>query len=81
MTPSTEMIGLSFLRKLSLETLKNNITGARGIVPVSVADYLLNKKRKELLELEERRNIHITIQGDSALTPGDNKIICETKKS
>ncbi len=81
LTPSTEMIGLSFLRKLSLETLKNNITGAKGIVPVSVADYLLNKKRKELLALEERRNIHITIQGDSALTPGDNKIICEKKKT
>ncbi len=81
LTPSTEMIGLSFLRKLSLETLKDNISGARGIVPVTVANYLLNKKRKELLELEERRNIHITIEGDNTLTPGDHKIICETKMS
>jgi len=81
LTPSTEMIGLSFLRKLSLETLKNDIFAAKGVVPVSVANYLLNKKRKELLELEERRNIHITIEGDNTLTPGDNKIICETKRN
>lgn len=81
LTPSTEMIGLSFLRKLSLETLKNDIFAAKGVVPVSVANYLLNKKRKELLELEERRNIHITIEGDSTLTPGDNKIIYETKRA
>jgi len=81
LTPSIEMIGLSFLRKLSLETLKDNISAARGIVPVPVANYLLNKKRKELLELEARRNIPITIQGDSTLTPSDNRIICENKKA
>lgn len=81
LTPSIEMIGLSFLRKLSLETLKDNISAAKGIVPVPVAGYLLNKKRKELLELEARRNIPITIQGDSTLTPSDNRIICENKKA
>jgi len=69
------------LRKLSLETLKDNISAARGIVPVPVANYLLNKKRKELLELEARRNIPITIQGDSTLTPSDNRIICENNKA
>jgi ribonuclease E len=81
LTPSTEMLGLSFLRKLSLETLKDNILAVTGIVPVPVANYLLNKKRKELLELEERRDIQIIIQGDSTLTPGNNKIICDNKKA
>ena len=75
------MLGLSFLRKLSLETLKGNISAATGIVPVPVANYLLNKKRKELIELETRRNIRIAIQGDSTLTPSDNKIICDIKKT
>ena len=79
--PSTEALGLRFLRKLSLETLKDGIAGAKGIVPVAVANYLLNKKRKDLLELEARRNMSISIEGDNMLTPGDNKIICENKQT
>ncbi|MEE8481232.1 MAG: hypothetical protein V3T59_08340, partial [Desulfobacterales bacterium] len=35
-----------FLRKLSLETLKDDISRVKGIVPVKVADYLINNKRK-----------------------------------
>ncbi|RJQ58482.1 MAG: Rne/Rng family ribonuclease [Desulfobacteraceae bacterium] len=81
MTPSAETLGLGFLRKLSLELLKEDVSEAKGIVPVPVAQYLLNRKRKELLELESRRKIHITIEGDSSLTPGDNKIICENKRT
>src|SRR3989339_371507 len=45
-TPSPETQGLSFLRKLNLEILKDEIAGVKGIVPANVADYLLNKKRK-----------------------------------
>ena len=80
LVPSTEALGLRFLRKLSLETLKDGIADAKGIVPVAVANYLLNKKRKDLLELEARRNISISIEGDNTLTPGDNKIICKNKQ-
>jgi ribonuclease E len=55
LTPSTETLGVRFLRKLRLETLKDEITTVKGIVPVEVADYLLNKKRTEILDLEIRR--------------------------
>jgi ribonuclease E len=74
---STEMLVLDFLRKLRLETLKDNISKVKGIVPPVVADYLLNKKRKEILDLEIRRNLSITIEGDNTLVPGMSKIICE----
>jgi ribonuclease E len=77
LTPSTENLGLSFLRKLSLETLKDNISSVKGIVPVKVADYLLNKKRREILDLEIRRDLSITIDGDDAMIPGQSKIIFE----
>jgi ribonuclease E len=70
-------LGLSFLRKLSLETLKDDISSAKGIVPVKVADYLLNKKRREILDLEIRRDLSITIDGDDAMIPGQSKIIFE----
>ncbi len=75
LTPSTETLGLSVLRKLSLETLKNETRSASVIVPIAVADYLLNHKRKEILDLELRRNISITIEGDATLIPGEIKII------
>lgn len=77
MIPSTETLGLGFLRKLSLETLKDKISSVKGYVPKEVADYLLNKKRKELLDLEMRRNISIKIEADGSLIPGDSKVVCE----
>jgi ribonuclease E len=42
---------------------------------MNVADYLLNKKRKELLEVETRRNLTITIEGDPNLQPDESRII------
>ena len=76
-TASTETLGVRFLRKLRLETLKDKVSIVRGIVPVEVADYLLNKKRGELLDLELRRGLSITIESDSTMIPGDSNIICE----
>ena len=76
-TPSAETQGLSFLRKLGLETLKNEITRVNGIVPVDVAGYLLNKKRKEILYLETSRNLSITIAADASMIPGDSKIVSD----
>jgi len=77
LTPSSEMLGVGFLRKLSLETIKDEISNVKGIVPVEVADYLLNKKRREILDLELRRHISITIEGNHAMVPGESKIIYE----
>ena len=74
-TPSTETLVLSFLRKLRLETLKGDLTSVKGVVPPEVARYLLNKKRKEILDLEMRRNLDIDIEGDSTKSPGESEII------
>lgn len=57
--------------------LKPEIKSARGVVPLAVADYVSNKKRKELLDLEQRRNVSILIEGDAKMVPGDSQIICE----
>jgi ribonuclease E len=56
--------------------LKADISSVNGVVPLEVAEYLLNKKRREILDLEERRNLSITIEGDSTMDPGENKIVC-----
>jgi ribonuclease E len=71
---STETLAVGFLRRLSLETLKPGITSVKGVVPLDVADYLLNKKRKEIAELEERRTLSVEIEGAQSMTPGDSKI-------
>lgn len=76
-TPSPETQGLSFLRKLNLATLKDEISAVKGIVPANVADYLLNKKRKEILDLETRRNLTIRIEGSDAMLPGESEITSE----
>ncbi|MEA3280778.1 MAG: Rne/Rng family ribonuclease, partial [Thermodesulfobacteriota bacterium] len=77
---SPEALGVGFLRKLRLETLKEGITGVTAMVPVEVADYILNKKRKEIIELEDRRKFSIAIKGDKAMIPGESNIICEKQK-
>ena len=74
--PSPETLGIGFLRKLSLETLKEKADRVKGIVPLDVADYLLNKKRREIVDLEERRDLSVEIEGDRSMLPGDSKIVC-----
>jgi ribonuclease E len=76
MIPSTETLGIGFLRKLSMEALKNDVARVRGIVPPAVADYLLNKKRRDIVELENRRNITIDIESDAGLLPAESRIEC-----
>jgi ribonuclease E len=77
LVPSAERLALEFLRRLRSETLKSQITQVKGVVPSKVAQYLLNKKRRELLDVEVRRNVTITVTEDPAMQPGDSRISCE----
>jgi ribonuclease E len=77
LVPSAERLALEFLRRLRSETLKENITEVKGIVPSKVASYLLNKKRKEILDVEMERNLRITIEGDPVMQPSESRIVCE----
>jgi ribonuclease E len=75
--PSTETCGLSFLRKLSLEASKEGVTRVKGMVPLDVADYLLNRKRKDIVDLEIRQEVKIDIEADASMIPGESRIVCE----
>lgn len=74
-TPSVETQGLAFLRQLNLKTIKPEVNDVTGVVPNEVAGYLLNKKREELTDIESKRKVSITIEGDPNMISGDNKII------
>ncbi len=76
LVPSTETLALRVLRQLKLETLKESLGQVQCRLPTNVADYLLNKKRRELAELESRRNLSIVIQADPELFPGQCHIEC-----
>ncbi len=76
MVPSTETLGIAFLRKIGMEAIAGDVTRVKGVVPPAVADYLLNRKRKDLVDIETRRNIVIEIEPDAALGPGESRIEC-----
>lgn len=75
--PSTETLGIAFLRKLGMESIRDGVQTVKGRVPVEVADYLLNRKRKELMDLEEQHKVRVLIEADRSMVPGDNAINCE----
>jgi len=76
-TPSVETLGLRFLRKLQLDSLKEKCGCIRALLPPEVAAYLLNKKRKEILEIESRHECAIHIEPSSVMVPGDSKLVFE----
>ncbi|MBU8849765.1 MAG: Rne/Rng family ribonuclease [Desulfobacterales bacterium] len=76
--PSVETQGLAFLRRLNLKTLKAEVTEATGFVPTVVASYLLNKKRDELTEIESKKKVSITIEGDPNMVSGESNIVIIT---
>jgi ribonuclease E len=55
------------LRQIWLGASKGNIERVTGVLPNTVASYLLNKKRTELAELEKRYGVSIEIQGNPDL--------------
>jgi len=77
LTPSVEMLGLGVLRKLRLETMKDNVSNVNVTVPIEVSSYLLNKKRNELNDLEVKMHIRITIDGDINMMPGESSVVCD----
>ena len=74
---ATEKVGINFLRRLRLETLKNEGQNITCVLPPDVATYILNRKKSELLALESRRNATITIQADPSIPRDESRIELE----
>ncbi|MDM8538831.1 ribonuclease E/G [Desulfobacterales bacterium HSG17] len=78
--PSVETQGLAILRQLNLKALKPEIKEITEVVPKEVAIYLLNKKREELIEIESKRDVLITVEGDSSMVSGECSTITQGNK-
>ena len=57
----TKSLALSILRVVEEESLKERSSIVRARVPLSVAAYLLNEKRQEVADIEQRTKTHIVI--------------------
>jgi ribonuclease E len=77
--PSAESLGLSFLRKAETGYLESGYSAYHAQLPAPVATYLLNRKRKELSDLEGKRAIGITIIARDDLTPGQMAVAYDKK--
>ncbi len=67
--PSVETAAISFLRRIRMGLSKKGILKVKGVLSDDVVEYLQNRKRKDLADMESRYGLEITLQGDSTLPP------------
>ncbi|MBM7072519.1 ribonuclease E [Shewanella sp. 202IG2-18] len=71
----TESLALSILRLMEEEAIKENTKQIEAIVPVDVAAFLLNEKRKAIRITEERHGVDVYVIPDSHMTTPDYKVV------
>ena len=62
-----ESLSLSILRLIEEEALKENTKQVHTIVPVQIASYLLNEKRKAISNIEKRHNVDVIVAPNEAM--------------
>jgi len=73
-TRSVETQSLFYLRRIQTGISHKNVVGATCRLPVKVSQYLLNNKREDLLEMENKYNASIMIEPVPEMAPADNQI-------
>ncbi|MBT0663508.1 Rne/Rng family ribonuclease [Geobacter pelophilus] len=63
---SVEAVALSFLRKVHGAAAKGTAAEIRGGLPLEVAYYLLNRKKRELVGIENDYDISVTVKGKTS---------------
>ncbi len=71
---SVETQALFYLRRIKTGVTRKNVCRVDCRLPLAVAQYLQNNKSKELLELENRYEVVINIEGDRTMSPTDNQL-------
>jgi len=60
---SVEAMAVSFLRKVHAAAAKGQLAEVHGALPLDVAYYLLNRKKRELTQIENDYEIVVTVKG------------------
>lgn len=71
---SPEAAALATFRKIWQNLSQKKSAGVRAILPVEAANLLLNRKRAELMHLEEHYSAHITIEASPALASHEGQL-------
>ncbi|BCO10301.1 hypothetical protein GF1_26770 [Desulfolithobacter dissulfuricans] len=71
---SVETLALYYLRRIQTGISRKKVNRVEARLPLEVAQYLLNKKRTELAELENRHQATIDIIPRPEMKPGDNQL-------
>ena len=71
---SVETLALYYLRRIQTGVSRQKIKRMEARLPIEVGQYLLNKKRSELIELENRHHVVIDIIPRPEMKPNENKI-------
>lgn len=72
---SVETLALFYLRRMQTGASRKMVGRVECRFPLDVAHYLLNNKRHELIDLENKHKITVDIIADPALKPADHEII------
>lgn len=72
---SVETLALFYLRRIQTGASRRQVFEIDCRFPIDVAQYLLNNKRQEILELEERYRTRVMITADPTLKPVDHEIL------
>ena len=71
---SVETLALHYLRRIQTGVSRKKVRRVEANLPLDVGQYLLNKKRMEIAELESRHQAAIRIRLCPEMKPGENKI-------
>ncbi|MCH7646009.1 MAG: ribonuclease E/G, partial [Nitrospinae bacterium] len=64
---STEAKSMEILRKIHTAAARGNVREVRGIMSASVVEYLLNRKRRELLQIEIDYDVKVVLSGTTEI--------------
>ncbi len=71
MIRSVETQVLAFLRKIQIGVSRKSVKKVQCIFPMDIAAYLLNKKRADLVEMEEKNRVTVNITAVPGLNPSE----------
>ena len=75
MVRSVETLALFYLRRIQTGASRKNVVRVECHFPLDVAHYLLNNKRHEVQELEQKYSTEVMITAEASMKPADNEIL------
>ena len=74
MIRSVETQALYYLRQIQTGINRKKVVRVECCFPMEVAQYLLNQKRHELVEMERNSRVEIRVTADPGMNPADQRI-------